>query len=157
MSSSEPSLEIEKSFKPKASSDFDFVTEPSRPSPAQAFLAFGLKTARYTLRYLHYLCCRYQYSLEPNPWLWLETKEAAEEMALQVLCSLQVYLLVLGVFVLSRYTASCLFTRLESLAWSSKVSASSVFAETVIYEAFDVMGELGWGLSVLFSWGTGKV
>ena len=27
---------------------------------------------------------RYEYSLNPNPWAWLETKEAAEEMALQV-------------------------------------------------------------------------
>ena len=27
---------------------------------------------------------RYEYSLNPNPWTWLESREAAEEMALQV-------------------------------------------------------------------------
>ena len=30
------------------------------------------------------LTSRYQYSVSPNPWAWLESKEAAEEMALQV-------------------------------------------------------------------------
>ena len=30
------------------------------------------------------LTSRYQYSVDPNPWAWLESKEAAEEMALQV-------------------------------------------------------------------------
>lgn len=30
------------------------------------------------------MVARYLYSLEPNPWAWLETREAAEEMALQV-------------------------------------------------------------------------
>lgn len=30
---------------------------------------------------------RYEYSLNPNPWTWLESREAAEEMALQVVIS----------------------------------------------------------------------
>ena len=30
------------------------------------------------------LTSRYEYSVDPNPWAWLESKEAAEEMALQV-------------------------------------------------------------------------
>ena len=28
--------------------------------------------------------CSYTYSLDPNPWSWLETKEAAEQMAYEV-------------------------------------------------------------------------
>ena len=32
----------------------------------------------------HTLTPRYEYSVDPNPWAWLESKEAAEEMALQV-------------------------------------------------------------------------
>ena len=39
--------------------------------------------------------------------------------------------------------STCLFIRLESLALSQQVSDSSVSAETVIYETFVLMGEIG--------------
>ena len=52
---------------------------------------------------------------------------------------------------------TCLFTRLESLAWSQQGSDSPVSAENDIYEAFVLMGELGWFISSLFSWRKGSV
>ena len=48
---------------------------------------------------------------------------------------------------------TCLYARLES----SRISDSSVSAETVIYEAFVLMGEIGWWFSALLSWRKGKV
>ena len=42
-------------------------------------------------------------------------------------------------------------------AGPSRVSDSSVPAETVVYETIVVMGELGWDFSVLPAWRKGKV
>ena len=53
----------------------------------------------------------------------------------------------------SSFTATCLFTRLEE---SSSVSDSQVSAENVIYEAFVLIGGIGWCFYLLPSWRKGE-
>ena len=51
----------------------------------------------------------------------------------------------------------CLFTRLESLAWSQQGFWQSILCRKHSYEAFVVMGELIWGFGALLAQRKGKM